>query len=152
MPLRPHSELVAKAWILSIPGMLASAGTTLPGQVDSWAANGFYQLSVAGGRRHRDVPQTGVLIQVDCFAANTSSGKPPWGRANQMAETVIANTYNGVDTVDRSRRLVTLPAAYYPAIVQTVEAVTEPRRMLGDESRIAHFSFDALITWIPVIA
>lgn len=152
MPFLPHTELVARAWILSIPGMLASVGTTLPGDIATWAEHGFYQLSLAGGRRDRDVPQSRSLIQVDAFAATPNSGRPPWSKANQMAEVIVAQTYGSVDDPTPAARVVTLPTGYQQARVQTVEVTSEPRRMLGDEARIAHYSLDMIITWVPVVA
>lgn len=152
MPKLPHSELVARAWILSIPGMLASVGMTLPGEILSWAEHGFYQLSLAGGRRDRDTPVARSLIQVDCFAANVGGAKPPWNAANQMAEVIIAQTYGGVDDAIPTARIVTLPSGYQQARVQTVEVTSEPRRMVGDEARIAHYSLDLIFTWVPVVA
>lgn len=145
----PVSELVAVAWLRTVPDMTASVGTTLPA-VASWASTGFLQVSHAGGRPDRYTPQRASLMQIGCYAANLNGAKPPWGAANQLAEFVIANTYNGVDDLDPTQRAVTLPAGFLSAKVYTVEAVTEPRRMVDDEARIAHYTVDAIFTWAAV--
>lgn len=145
----PHSELVAVAWLLSISGMEASAGTTLPKDATTWA-DGFLRIAIAGGRSDRDVPQNKPLVQVDVFVPNRGSGKPRWGFANQIAEQIRAACYPRQDDAHPAQRTVTLPAGYQQARVQTAEVVTEPRRMLGDDARYALYSLDLQLAWVAI--
>ena len=149
MAFLPHSELVAVAWLRSIPSMLASAGTTLPKEATTWA-DGFLRVSIAGGRSDRDVPQHSPLLQVDVFFPNRGSGRPPWNKANQLSEQIRAACYPRGDDANPTQRTVTLPTGYQQARVQSAEVVTEPRRMLGDDARYALYALDLSLTWVAV--
>lgn len=144
----PHTELVAVAWLKGVPGVPAGGvGTTLPGDASTWP-DGFVQVTGAGGSPNRDVPQRHSVVQLDFWAANRGA-KPAWGRANQLAECIIDHCYdNSVSAATPVQRHVTLPAGYLGARVQTAEALTDPRRMGGDEARYGHYSLDLLLAWV----
>lgn len=150
MTFLPHSELVAVAWLKGIPGIPAGAvGTTLPADTSAWL-DGFLQVSVVGGSPHRDVPQHQPVVQVDCWAANPSGARPPWGKANQLAERITAHCYGNVNDALPVQRVVTLPDGYQPARVQSAYVVTEPRRIPADEARFARYSLDLQLFWVAV--
>ncbi len=121
----------------------------LPKDATTWA-DGFLRVAIAGGRSDRDVPQHRPLIQVDVFVPNRGSGRPPWGKANQLAAQIQAACYPRQDDANPAQRTVTLPTGYQRARVQTAEVVTEPRRMVGDDARYAHFSLDLSLTWVAI--
>lgn len=150
MSFLPHTELVAVAWLKGIPGIPAGAvGTTLPADIKAWP-DGFLQISVVGGGKDRYVPQHQPVVQVDCWAANPGGARPPWGKANQLAEIIAAHCYGGVDDVLPVQRVVTLPDGYQNARVQSAFVATEPRRIPFDEARFARYSLDLQLFWVAI--
>jgi len=146
----PHTELVAVAWLKGIPGVPSGAvGTTLPADAGAWP-EGFVQVSVVGGSKHRDVPQHEPVLQVDCWAVNPSGAKPPWGRANQLAERICQHCYGGINDPLPVQRVVTLPDGYQRARVQSAYVVAEPRRITADEARYARYSLGVQLFWVAV--
>ena len=64
--LRPTAELVAQAWLATIPGITSSmVATVLPAKAPSWAATGFLVVATAGGNSEMYVPVHRSLVQVD---------------------------------------------------------------------------------------
>src|SRR3546814_20981463 len=81
-------------WIKSITGIPAnSVGTTLPADNSTWEASGFIQVQMASGNPDLYLPMNQPVLQVDCWAAKPNSEKPPWGKANNLAELIKAATY-----------------------------------------------------------
>lgn len=134
-----------KAWLGSIPG-LPNAAADLPSDQASWAADGFVTFLAIGGRPHTDQAIRRPVFQVDTWAVSPTSGKPPWGKANQLAELIVAATYApsapawGIRGVDPG-------SSYQQARVMAAEVVSEPRRMRFDEGTYARFSLDLQLTW-----
>src|SRR3546814_2650085 len=94
MPHLPTNELVGIHWIKSITGIPAnSVGTTLPADNSTWEASGFIQVQMASGNPDLYLPMNQPVLQVDCWAAKPNSEKPPWGKANNLAELIKAATY-----------------------------------------------------------
>lgn len=151
MTLRPNSELVTVAWIKGITGIPSSSvGTTLPGDNTTWATSGFVQVGVAGGTPDIDLPVARPVMDVRCWAVNPGSARPPWGKANQLAEIIRAACYHPQDDDDPTQRTVTLPAGYQQARVLCAYWVTEPRRIPGDEARYACYGGDLAVHWVAI--
>lgn len=149
MSLLPTNELVAIAWLKGITDLPTDAiGTTLPA-VDSWADTGFIEVGVVGGSPDRDIPVRRPVLGIQCWAANANSGRPPWGKANQLAEIIAAACYGGVDDVVPSQRVVTMHVpGYQQARVTAAYFVTEPRRIpRADDARYAMYSGDLQMHW-----
>ena len=150
MTLLPHTELVAVAWLKGITDVPSAAvGTTLPKDATTWL-DGYVQVSVVGGSKHRYVPQGQPVMQLDCWAANRGGAKPPWGKANQLAETIAQHCYGGVNSAAPVQRTVALPAGYQGARVQSAYVLSDPRRVLSDEARYACYSLDLQLFWVAV--
>lgn len=148
MSLLPSSELVAVAWLTGVSGLPSTAvGTTLPKDTSAWADTGFVQVGVVGGTPDADVPVARPVMDVRCWAVRPGSAKPPWGKANQLAEVIRAACYRGEDDAEPFQRVVTLPAGYRQARVLSVYWVTEPRRLPSDEARFACYGGDLQIHW-----
>lgn len=146
----PHDELVAVAWLKGVDGVPGSGvGTTLPGDGTTWAASGFVQVSgPVGGNPGMDVPLHRPVMQVDTWACNLGSAKPPWGKANQLAELIVAGCYGRGDDPAPAGRTVTLPSGYQNARVLSAYATTVPRRnQLVDDARMARYTFDLQLHW-----
>lgn len=148
--LRANPELVAVAWLSTATGVPAGGvATTLPADNSTWAASGFVQVTAApGGSANVDVPLRRPILTIDCWANNPNSGRPPWGKAAYLAETVYAAFY---DTQAIPRDL-TLPAGYPGARVLSAVPLGEPRRLRSDPSSYARFGFDAVLHWIELPA
>jgi hypothetical protein len=142
--LVPTTDLVASAWVASIPGLDSSmVGPSLPQDVTKWA-NGFIQVMTVGGTPSLYVPVAQPVVSIDCWAVNPGSTKPPWGKANHLSELVRAATYDHA-TVQRD---LTLPGNYPTARCLSVYPASEPRRIYSDEAAYARFNFDLVFHWI----
>lgn len=146
MSFAPNAELVASAWLrLAVPGI--GVATTLPKVDAAMRTSGFLRVQTVGGTPDTYVPMRAPVVAVEAWAApaTDSSSQPPWGRANTLAERVLAATYNPV----LMNVAVDLSSAgdYLPARVRTVVAVSEPRRVTDDPSNFARFDLDLLFTW-----
>lgn len=154
LPLLPNDELVATAWIGSIPGFtLAMVGTQLPpdvnpdGSVASWIATGFVTVSVVGGNPDSLLPINRPVLQVDCWATVPGSNKPPWLRAAALASAIRNATWDRIRT---PRPLsATVNGVEYPlAVVQSAYIVTAPRRLYDDQGDYARYQADVALSWI----
>jgi hypothetical protein len=145
---RANSELVAVAWLQGAAGMEAGqVATTLPSDTTAWETNGFVQVPmVVGGTPQLYYALREPVVQVDAWAVNPSSGKPPWGKAASLMELIVAATYD----TDRMQRTLTLPAGYPQARVMTAHLVTEPRRIPSDDASYARFTADLALHWITL--
>lgn len=150
MSLLPNSELVARAWLRVVAGFSASAvGATLPGDPATWATNGFIQVVVVGGATSMDLPMARPVLSVDCWTNNPSSGKPPWGKANQLAEIIRSSCYGGIDDPNPTQRVVDMPVSgYQRAAVFSAYWVSEPRRRPADDARFARMGGDLQLHWV----
>src|SRR3546814_8582917 len=92
---------------------------------------------MASGNPDLYLPMNQPVLQVDCWAAKPNSEKPPWGKANNLAELIKAATYE-----KQYWGPLTLPATHENARVLGSVAVTEPRRVLGDEARFTNYTLD----------
>lgn len=147
MPL-PSSELVAAAWIGSLPGFTpAMVATTLPKDTTSWAATGFVTVTPAGGSPSVDVHTRWSLIQVDTWGASLNSGKPPWGPASDLAETIVRACWD-----DNQQVNVAVRPGYNVARLYGVWAATDPIRIWDDTSSYARWRFDLRLTWCTLEA
>jgi hypothetical protein len=149
MTYHPTSDLVAVSWLRQLPSVLAGVATELPRDTATWAEHGFIQVGTVGGTPDMYLPIAQPALSVDCWAVGSGSGKPPWNKANQLAEQIRAATYNQ-DAVDNL--LVTLPAAYNNARVFNAYLLTEPRRIFDDEGSYARYQFDLQLHWVEVPA
>lgn len=143
-----NTELVAVAWLLSAAGIEAGqVATTLPSDAAAWEENGFvHVVGAVGGSPQLYHALREPVVQVDCYAVNPSSGKPPWGKAASLMELVVAATYDDAGL----QRTLTLRPGYPQARVLTAHFTSEPRRMPGDDSSFARFSADLALHWISL--
>jgi hypothetical protein len=154
LPLLPNDELVATAWIASIPGLTpAMVGTQLPpdvgpdGSVAPWIATGYITVAVVGGSPDPLSPINRPVLQVDCWATVPGSNKPPWMKAAALASAIRYATW---DRVRIPRPLVaSVNGAEYPlAVVQSAYLATAFRRVYDDEGDYSRYQGDLALTWI----
>lgn len=141
-----NSELVVAAFLQQLLGQSGGVGAKLPGDTATWAQTGFVQIAGVGGSPNLYAPLRRPVIDVRARWIAPASKQPPWNRAADLAERIIAGFYGE----QAEPRLVVLPAGFERALVQSAYAVTEPRRLGGDDSNIATFQFDAQINWVGV--
>jgi hypothetical protein len=146
--LRPTAELVAQAWLATIPGITSSmVATVLPSKSTGWASTGFVVVAAAGGNSEVYVPVHRSLVQVDavCFAAD--SQRPPWGRVDQLAQ-IIADACYG-DTSDGAQLTLTAGPSTGRAALLGAWLSSEPQRLYGDDASLARKRLDVMLAWKP---
>lgn len=144
----PVTDLVAVAFLRTVPGLpVSNISTTLPKDVSAWA-DGFVQAVGTGGTPGLYVPLDASVVNISCWATNVGSGKPPWGKANQLAALIKQECLNHAafpKTLD-----MTSFGDYTPARVHTTYFLTEPRRIPSDEGSYARYDGDLQINWTPL--
>jgi hypothetical protein len=150
---RPVSDLVVQAWLATVPGLSASMiGAALPAPNTNgsigWSTTGFVQSTIVSGQVEDPTGRRTTLVQIDCWATGLpTSRKPPWGKANQLAEHIIEAARAGTG----QEQYVDVGAAgtdYDRARILTVLAADEPRRVPGDQGGYARFMHHLTITWV----
>lgn len=150
MPYRPTTELVAVTWLKGLAFLGNGVATDLPEDLATWPTVGtgkaFVTVRSVGGFRAPDLPVVESIVSIDTWAGNASGDKPPWARANQVAEEILDwIAQHGLIGVR-----VDLPSAYSDALVHWARGETEPRRIPGDPGNYAHFTFDLALAWSAV--
>lgn len=145
IPLRANADILSVAWLkLAVPGV--GVATSLPRVADTPAlrTDGFVRVLTVGGSPDLYVPMRAPVVTAECWAAPAVEGsdKVPWGRANSLAEAVVAATYD-LALMDRVLDL----GAYPDVRVRTVTALSEPRRAENDPANFARYDVDLLFTW-----
>lgn len=145
-------ELVAAAWLATIPGITADmVGMQLPrpaadGTV-SWAATGFVQITPGvGGTSGMYVPLESPIAQIDCWATQSNSDLPPLAKASALAQAVswAAVQNAGIETV------LSLRDGYAGARVMSTYVLGRPRPLYGDPSDYARYTMNLAMNWVEV--
>lgn len=146
VPPQANTELVAVAWIASAAGIEpGQVATTLPSSQEAWEPNGFvHVVGAVGGTPQLYHALREPVVQVDAYAVNPASGKPPWGKAASLMELIVAATYDEAGL----QRVLTLRPGYPQARVLTAHFMSEPRRMPGDDASFARYQADLVLHWI----
>lgn len=144
----PNTDLVSVGWLKLVDGLPAGRiATKLPKDDDApLRAPGFVRLMGVGGTPGVDMPWRFPVVTAECWAApQPGSIKLPWGVASNLAEIIMNATYER-QYQQRRIDLTSVDPAYLPALVATVLALTEPRR-IEDPSGFARFDVDLLFHW-----
>jgi hypothetical protein len=154
LPLVNTDELVAIAWIGTVPGLSAAmVGTQLPpdvnanGSVASWISTGFVTVAVVGGAPDPLLPVGRPVVQVDTWATLPGSNKPPW--------LVAAAVMNAISRAAWDRTHIPRPVVpvvngveYPTAVVQSAYLATAPRRIYDDQGDYARYQADLALSWV----
>lgn len=141
-----NNDLVTVAFLKAALGVAGGVGLELPGDT-SWTDTGFIQVTtVVGGTSDIYTPQRHPVMGVKCWAQKVSGRRPPWQQANQLAEQIRAACRGRF----ASPVSPVLPTGYAPVLVHDAYALTDPRRVLGDDSAYAGYQFDLALHWTPV--
>lgn len=141
-PAVATNELVAAAWLRTVPGV-GNAGHTLPRDVTTWATTGFVQAVTSGGSSSIYLPMHTPAVRIDCWAASATSGRPPWGKANALAEAIRTACLNH----PAFPVAVTLPGSLR-ARVHTAYLLGEPQRVPDDIASCARYTFPLALGWV----
>lgn len=148
MAYHPTSGLVAEKWVSNLPGFTPNmVASILPDDVSQWAATGFVMVTVVpGGRPDIDLKVRRPLLQLDCFWVKPGGARPQWGKASNLAENIIAHTFEPGDRfVD-----VQPKPGFYEARIQAVNLAGEPGRIESDDKSFARIRFDLYIEWLEL--
>ena len=142
MPLRPNSDLVAVAWAKLVPGLpVNQIAGTLPEDNSTWAASGFVVENTVGGTPAQENALRAPVVSFDCWACTPSSTRPPWGKANALAEAIVAAHYSGL------HGQMVMPTGYGPARVLSTVLISEPRQGPLDAAGYARYIVELQIVW-----
>lgn len=151
---RPNATMVAQAWIKGVdylPIPTTSVGRTLPNLSSnaSVAASGYIEIGgVVGGTPQVEVLKRQSVVEVNFWAPphGTNSDKPSWNKAGDLAESVLQATYDQ-DPLNVQRLLV-MPTGFRDARALTVQALTEPSEITGDEASWAGYRVEFQFNWV----
>lgn len=138
----PNSELVTIGWIKTIPNVPSGQVATTVPAVDNqgFRDNGFIQVTAVGGVPNQDTFMQNATMQIDVYAFNADSNKVPWGKAYHLAMLIK-------EGLKEAARVIETPVQYHDAYVHEVRVLVDPRRIMGDESSFARYSFDVQVHW-----
>lgn len=148
-PLEPvNSELVAVAWVLSLPGIEpGQVAMTIPAR-DRWPSNRFITVdAIVGGSPDRSVAELrGPVVQYSCWALNPDSDThPPWGRAFGLAERIVRCTE--ADSAHHAK-VLTIRAPFEQATLRDASVISEPGRFpIPDPASYARVRLDVQLIW-----
>lgn len=142
--IHANTELVAVAFLQSVLGQQGGVGAKLPGDGSSWADTGFVKILGLGGSPNIYAPLRRPVIDVQAKWIAPGSKQPPWAKAAALAERIVAGCYGAYQQPVEA----VLPTGYERAFVQSAYALTEPRRVGGDDSNVATFQFDLQLNWV----
>jgi hypothetical protein len=159
-PGHPTSELVACAWISSIPGSnitTSMVATQTPDPVKWPVVNGisqFITVMALGGTPKplgMQAPLAMPVMEVRCWATRLDSDKPPWFASAEMCEIIRIGMYQrSLGVFGRALTVQSGSAVYNPANVIEIVMHTEPRRIYADPRSWAVYQFDMGMTWKEV--
>lgn len=143
------SESVAVAWLKSLG--LTAVATTVPEDSSTWYQTGFVQVEKTGARVDPYLKLRSNVITCHIWAArqNRNSQNPPWGQANEIAETIVDGCYDDSKSADIG---LTLPASVgsLPVKVLSVWLIQDPTRAPSDDQSMAHYVCDLQISWVQM--
>lgn len=154
IPTYPDAEMVAAAWIRSIPGIVVDAvDVQFPWDVNvPPAVNGYVQVSSAGGVPDQNVPLFHTTVQVDCWVLAPSEDRIFRLRASALAKQIQYATWDrlkaerGVEVIEQlsDGTFITYPNAH----VYTAVCLTDAHPLITAENpSYEAYSFDMMFTW-----
>lgn len=136
-------EKVALGWATSIFNT-AMVGQQLPEDNTTWAASGFITATISPGLGpHMYYRFDRPVATFQCWTCNPDTGVPPWGKAQNLAETIrVRGAYLNQPVS------VTVPDSSENARVLSAYLVSEPRKLFSDLGTYAAYSVDVQLFWV----
>ena len=160
MANHPNSELVAMAWIASIPAPFgpfsSSMVATQPPAETSWPTNSdgvsqFITVTVIGGTPLLGMPVAQPIVEVKGWATKVGSNKPPWFAANDLLQRIWLSTMSKQPGVfGRALTIENGTAVFNSASCIEATVHTEPRRIYSDPRNWACYMMDMSLAWREV--
>ncbi len=138
--LTPTSEAVVVSWLRSLSLPVDAVGTTLPEPAE-WARQGALTVHVPVDVPDLYTPTNRVMAQIDAWCADSAKKRPPWGRANSLAQLVV----NALWT-DQATGPVTLANGLIARVI-SAWCTMGPRRIESDPAYVARYSFTIALLW-----
>ena len=150
MVARPNNDIVLKAFLRAFVPELATGSLVaarLPADRTVWAASGFVTFLSVGGVYRPELVQRRPVYTLSVWANAGDSARPPWGKANELAEAIreVADNRKGGNVRPVG------PNTHGRFIVSNFVVLNEPRKITGDESAYARFDLDVELWWSPTL-
>jgi hypothetical protein len=139
----PTNELAGIHWLKSLTGIPADKVAIKLPDVSKWHDTGFVTLDVSpAGQPDMYVPWNNPQFDVYTWAADLNSGKPPWRKANNLAQIIVEAQWD-FSTFGR----IQTPAQYRDVHVASVTVLRHPTPALADDARFAVYLTEITMTW-----
>lgn len=150
-----NSELVARAWLKTVPGLpVNQIGTTLPQDATTWEANGYVQLIAVGrGRSNMYYGYRAPVISVHCWAVQVGAQTPPWGKACDLAEAIYEELLipNGRENLDLgvtgAPKVRVLQASQIDEVQRIPWGFPSGKGSFIDPANTAHYTISFQLAW-----
>lgn len=152
-----NSELVARAWLRTVPGLpVNQIGTTLPQDNSTWASSGYVQIISTSplARSSKYFRYRAPVLTAHCWATNPNAQTPPWGKACDLAECIYdallveGNGIEGLDLGVTGAPLVRVLQAWPLGEVKRIPwGFPSGQGSFVDPANTAHYTLDFQIAW-----
>ena len=148
--LYANSQLVAQAWLASLPGLTAAMiGRSLPAE-SAWAGSagttGYIVVNTTGGTPSVEIPFYHPVVTCYPTAKQLNSDVTTWGLVENLSQIIERGCQNWAGThlvLALTENGVTYPSAS----VVGVKAVQHGRPVFGDTGDLTQYRVDIQLDW-----
>lgn len=152
--LLPNAEIVIVSYLKALNVNGNNVATDLPGpDVNGsypWQDTGFVRVGSVFEDINYYTTMREAVATIECFAYTKDANRPPYARANLLAEKIVQSTLpNQHYNVLKGK--LELPSRYYPVSILDATIATGPRRdvRLVQDNR-AVYMVDLRIVWVAL--
>jgi hypothetical protein len=152
--LLPNAETVVVSYLKAIDVIGNNVATDLPGPDTNgnypWQDTGFIRVGAVFEDINFYTTVRETVATIECFAFTPNASKPPYPKANLIAEKVVNSTLpNQHFNVLKGK--LELPSRYYPVSILEATIATGPRRdfRLVNDNR-AIYMVDLRLVWVAL--
>lgn len=152
--LLPNSEVVVVSYLKALNIIGDAVSTDLPGPDKvgnySWQDTGFIRVGSIFEDINYYTTRRETVATLECFAYTPQSNKPPYPKANLIAEKIVNATLPNQYYQPLKGKLE-LPSRYFPVSILEATVATGPRRdiRLANDNR-AIYMVDLRIIWVAL--
>jgi len=152
--LLPNAEIVVVSYLKALNVAGDAVSTDLPGPDKNgnypWQDTGFIRVGSIFEDINYYTTRREAVATLECFAYTPNAAKPPYPRANLLAEKVVNATLPN-QYFNPVRGAIELPSRYYPVSILEATITTGPRRDLRiiQDTR-AVYMLDLRILWVAL--
>lgn len=152
--LLPNTEIVVVSYLKALNVNGNAVATELPGPDGngnySWEATGFIRVGSVFETLNNYTSVREAVVTLECYAYTPNSNKPPYLRANTLAEKVVQTTlpnqnYNVI------KGKLELPSRYFPVSILEATIANAPRRdvrLVQDQRAV--YLVDLRLVWVAL--